>query len=545
MNSSATSTQRQSDKAAPRKNLILAVMSLSTFLIFLDGTVVNTALPAIARDFSASNADLQWVVNMYSLILAGFLLVAGSAGDRFGRRGALGLGMAVFGLGAAGAALSESTSMLIAMRGVQGIGAAFALPATLSILTDVFPRGERAKAIATWTAVGSMGIAVGPALGGFLVDEVGWSAVFWLHMPVVALSIFGLSVVPESRDSRKLPLDLPGALLVTSGSLAVVYGIIQGGESGWTSAQIVGSLVAGSALLLAFVAVELRSASPMLPLQYFKRMDFTGSFLVLMLLFLGMIGVFFFLTQFLQLVQGRSALVAGLALTPVAAAMVAGAVIATQAVPRFGPKATIVVSALVVMAGMGVFTQIEVSTPYWVPVLGIMLFGLGAGIAMPTVTDTIMASVPVNDAGIGSAMNDLSRELGITLGIAVLGSLVANLYRTNVKDALEGIAPAQVVERVGESIGAVDRIAAELPAPLATLVSDAANQSFVDALNIGYLAAAGFVALALGVAAALIPVRMRSTQAELDDTSALDEAPGLPKTGSADAVPDAARVRVE
>ena len=177
MNSSAVSTQRQSGKAEPQKKLVLAVMSLSTFLIFLDGTVVNTALPAIARDFSASNAALQWVVNMYSLILAGFLLVAGSAGDRFGRRGALGLGMAVFGLGAAGAALSESTSMLIAMRGVQGIGAAFALPATLSIITDVFPRGERAKAIATWTAVGSMGIAVGPPLGGFLVDEVGWSAV--------------------------------------------------------------------------------------------------------------------------------------------------------------------------------------------------------------------------------------------------------------------------------------------------------------------------------------------------------------------------------
>ena len=205
-------------------------------------------------------------------------------------------------------------------------------------------------------------------------------------MPVVALSILGLSVVPESRDSRKLPLDLPGALLVTSGSLAVVYGIIQGGESGWTSGQIVGSLVAGGALLLGFVAVELRSASPMLPLQYFKRMDFTGSFLVLMLLFVGMIGVFFFLTQFLQLVQGHSALVAGLAITPVAAAMIAGAVIATQAVPRFGPKATIVVSALIVMAGMRVFTQIEVSTPYWVPVLGIMLFGLGTGIAMPTVT---------------------------------------------------------------------------------------------------------------------------------------------------------------
>ena len=274
-------------------------------------------------------------------------------------------------------------------------------------------------------------------------------------MPVVALSIIGLSVVPESRDSRRRPLDLPGAALVTSGSLAVVYGIIQGGESGWTSNEIVGSLVGGALLLTGFAVVELSSASPMLPLQYFKRMDFTSSFLVLMLLFFGMVGVFFFLTQFLQLVQDRSALVAGLAITPVAAAMMVGALISTKAVPRFGPKATIVVSMLIVMAGMGVFSQIEVSTPYYLSVLGIMLFGLGAGIAMPTVTDTIMASVPVDDAGIGSAMNDLSRELGITLGVAVLGSLVANLYRTNVREALEGTAPAATIDQVGESIGAV------------------------------------------------------------------------------------------
>ncbi len=420
----ATEQQQASSKPETRKGLVLAFMSLSTFLIFLDGTVVDTALPSIARDFSAPNSVLQWVVNMYSLILAGLLLVAGSAGDRFGRRKALALGMLIFGAGAVGAALAQSSTALIAMRGVQGLGAAFVLPATLSIITDVFPRGERAKAIAIWTAVGSMGIAIGPALGGFLVDEVGWSAVFWLHIPVVALAIFGLSVVPESRDSRGLPLDLPGAALATGGILAVVYGVIQGGETGWTSLEIVASLVGGSALLVAFALVEFSSRYPMLPLHYFKRMDFTDSFLVLMLLFVGLIGVFFFLTQYLQLVQGRSALIAGLAITPAAATMMIGSSIAIKAVPVFGPRATIVTASLIVMSGMAVFSQIEVGTAYWVPVLGILLFGLGFGIAMPTVTDTIMAAVPVNDAGIGSAMNDLSRELGIVVGVAALGSLV-------------------------------------------------------------------------------------------------------------------------
>ena len=527
MSTEATQASRPqaSNKSEPRKGLVLAFMSLSTFLIFLDGTVVNTALPAIARDFSASNSVLQWVVNSYSLILAGLLLVAGSAGDRFGRRKALGLGMLIFGAGATGAALAESSTALIVMRGIQGLGAAFALPATLSIITDVFPRGERAKAIAVWTAVGSMGLAIGPALGGFLVDEVGWSAVFWLHIPVVSLAMFGLTVVPESRDSRRLPLDLPGAALATTGTMAVVYGVIQGGENGWASFEIIAALVGGAALLIAFALVEIGSRYPMLPLHYFKRMDFTGSFLVIMLLFVGMIGVFFFLTQYLQLVQDRSALVAGLAITPVALAMMLGAAIAIKVVPLIGPKATIVGSSLIVMSGMAVFSQIEVGTAYWVPVLGILLFGLGAGIAMPTVTDTIMASVPVNDAGIGSAMNDLSRELGIVIGVAALGSLVSGLYRSDVKTSLDGVVPPATAEQVGDSLGGIGAVTADLPPTVASFVLQTANQSFVDALNVGFLAAAGFVAVALVVAATLLPSRSRTIQANLDDDPIVDATP--------------------
>ncbi len=502
---------------APRKGLILAFMSLSTFLIFLDGTVVNTALPAIARDFSAQNSTLQWVVNMYSLILAGFLLVAATTGDRFGRRKALFAGMVVFGVGAVGAALAESSNMLIAMRGVQGLGAAFALPATLSIITDVFPRGERTKAIAIWTAVGSMGIAIGPALGGYLVDSISWSAVFWLNVPVVALSIIGLSIVPESRDSTHRPLDVPGAVLATGGMLALVYGIIQGGELGWASGQIIAAFIGGVALLAAFAIVEMKSSHPMLPFHYFKRMDFTGSFLVLLLMFLGMVGVFFFLTQYFQLVQGRSALVAGLAITPAAGMMMVGAGISQVTVPRFGPKIVIVVATLIVMGGMGLFSQVEVDTAFWVPTLGIVFFGLGAGIAMPTVTDAIMASVPVDDAGVGSAMNDLSRELGFTLGVAILGSIVTGIYRSDVIDALRGLVPDSTAETISDSVGVVGSITAELPSDVAIAVTDAANRSFVGALNVGFLGAAAFVAMALVVAVFLIPRHMHSTQAGLSD----------------------------
>ena len=531
MKSNAATEKSDADSAAPsiRKGLVLAVMSLSTFLIFLDGTVVNTALPAIARDFSASNAALQWIVNGYSLILAGLLLAGGMIGDRFGRRGALMAGMLIFGAGAVGAALADSSTTLIVMRGVQGLGAAFALPATLSIITAVFPRGERARAIAVWTAVGSLGIVVGPALGGYLVDTIGWSAVFWLNIPVVALALVGLTVVPESRDSRGLPIDLGGAALATTGMLATVYAIMQGGERGWASPEILIAALAGVILLALFVLSQLRSDHPMLPLEYFKRKDITGSFIVLALLMGGMIGVFFFVTQFLQLVQDRSALVAGLALTPIAATMMIGTGIATKAAGRVGPRGLMMAATLVILVGMGVFSQIEVGSPYWVPVLGLMIFGLGAGIAMPTATDTIMAAVPVDDAGMGSALNDLSRELGFVVGIATLGSLVTNLYRSDIKPAIEALVPTDVAAKIGESLGSVGAQTAELPPAIAASVSEAANRSFVDALNVGYLAAAGFIVLALLVSARLMPKDLRALQAEAPEPQV--SSPDRPRDG--------------
>lgn len=497
-----------------RKNLVLAVMSLSTFMIFLDGTVVNTALPAIARDLEATNSVLQWVVNSYSLLLAGLLLLGGTIGDRFGRKRTLASGMVVFGIGAVGAALSTSSGSLIVMRGVQGIGAAFVLPATLSIITDVFPRAERARAIAIWTGVGSLGIVVGPATGGFLVDQIDWSAVFWLHIPVVVLAIAGLQFVPESRDSRKQPLDLPGAALVTTGLLGVVYGIIQGGEDGWTSVPIISAFVVGGLLLVGFVVVQVRSSHPMLPLHYFKRRDFTGSFLVIMLLMLAMIGVFFFLTQYFQLVQGESALYAGLAIMPVAGTMMIGAGFASKTEAKLGPRTISIVAALIIMGGMGVFTQLEVDSGYFVPALGLALFGLGAGMIMTALTDSIMASVPVDDAGVGSAMNDTSRELGFALGVAIVGSIVTGVYRSRVTDAVRDVVPEGLAEVIGDSIGAVGAVTQGLPADVAATVADAANRSFVDAMGVGYLASAAFIGLALVIAVAVLPNKIREQQAE-------------------------------
>ena len=295
----AQATAGASKAADPRRWWVLAVMSLSIFMVFVDGTVVNTALPSIARDLSATTSELQWVADGYILVLAGLLLVGGTIGDRFGRRRWLGVGMAIFGAAAVGAALAPNVETLILFRGGQGLGAALVMPATLSILTAIFPREERAKAIGAWTAMGGLGAALGPALGGYLVDEISWSAVFWLHLPIVGLALAGLSIVPESRDSRRLPLDVPGALLATGGLIAVVFAVIQGNEAGWLRApEIVGAFALGAVLLIGFAVVELRSHAPMLPLRFFRQRDFSGAVIVIGLAFFAMFGVFFFLTQF-------------------------------------------------------------------------------------------------------------------------------------------------------------------------------------------------------------------------------------------------------
>ena len=252
------------DRAQPnsRRGWILAVMCLGAFMVFLDSAVVNTALPAISRDLGASTSTLQWVVNAYILILAGLLLVGGTVGDRFGRKRWFGIGTVIFG-GAAGlASLAPNAETLIAFRAVQGLAAAFILPATLSIITDVFPREERSKAIGIWVAAGSVGFIAGPMVGGALVDAIDWQAVFWMHLPVAAVVLVGLRLVPESRDSRHLPLDISGAILGTGGLIALVFAIIQGPDVGWTSPQILAAFIVAALALVAFGTVEARSSAP-------------------------------------------------------------------------------------------------------------------------------------------------------------------------------------------------------------------------------------------------------------------------------------------
>ena len=520
----------------PQRWWVLAVMSLSAFMIFLDNTVVNTALPSIARDLNASTTTLQWVVDGYTLILAGLLLAAGMMGDRFGRRRFLAIGILIFGAASAGAALATSSEALILFRGLQGAGAALVLPATLSIITNVFPRAERATAIDIWTGVGALGIGLGPALGGVLVDEISWSAVFWLHLPIVAVALVGLRLVPESRDSRFLGLDIRGAILATGGLLAVVFGIIQSGEAGWAAPQIVAAFAIGAALLAAFAIVELRARTPMLPFRFFRQRDFTGAVLIIGLVFFAIIVTFFFLTQYFQIVQGKSALTAGLFTLPMAGMMLVGAPLSGILNKSVGPKVLVSIAGLVAAFGMVWLTQLDADSSYGTVVIGLLAFGFGAGMAETPLTDTVMAAVPVDDAGIGSAINDVSRELGAALGIAITGSIVSGLYRGNVEDGLTGAVPDSLVETVGQGIGvaAVAAVAAQtLPADLAVVVTDAANLAFVDAFTSGLFVSAAFMVAATLVGLLLIPWRMRTDQMEHD---AIGVPKGTPEEGGA-AVP--------
>ena len=514
-----------------RRWWVLGVMSLSVLMVFLDNTVVNTALPAISRELEASTATLQWVVDSYSLVLAGLLLLGGTIGDRFGRRRWMFAGMTVFGLAAVGAALSPNAEVLIAFRALQGVGAALVMPATLSILTDVFPREERTMAIGVWTGVGALGIGLGPAFGGYLVDHLGWAAVFWMHIPFVLAALIGLvAIVPESRDQRARGLDVPGGVLATVGLIALVYGIIRGSEAGWTSSEILSAFAVAAGAIVAFVVTELRAAEPMLPLRFFRQRDFTASVLIIGLMMFAMFVSFFFLTQYFQLVQGRSALSAGLLILPTSAAMMVAAPLSSVAVKRVGPRALISTSMVLMAAGILMLTQVEVDTSSIYIIAALATFGFAGGLGMAPLTDTVMAAVPVDDAGIGSAVNDVTRELGGALGIALIGSLVNGWYRGNIDDRLAGQVPPEVLEASREGIGVATLTASRLPAELASTVTSTANLAFVDAMTSGFFVSAAILFGTLAVALTMVPTRLRETQATDEEleagTPVIELAPG-------------------
>jgi EmrB/QacA subfamily drug resistance transporter len=489
-------------------------MSLGTLIVFLDLTVVNTALPSISVDLQASTSDLQWVVDSYVLALAGLLMLAGSVGDRYGRKRWMAVGLVVFGAGSVVGALASDIETLIAGRAIQGLGAAFVLPATLSIVTNAFPRHERGRAIAVWTAVGGVGIGFGPAVGGYLVDRWDWAAAFWIHIPIIAVALAGLVVVRESRDHRHVGLDIPGSITATLGISTLVFAIIQGTEAGWGSPLIVGGFALSAVLLAAFIAIERTAEHPMLPLQFFKNRDFTGSVVVIGIMFFAGPATFFFMTQFFQIIQGRDAFEAGLLILPNAGAIVVASILATKLIGLLGPRRLVVISVSIMALATALFTGVDAGWSATTEIALITLFGLGFGLGMPALTDAVMASVPVEDAGVGSAVNDVSRELGSALGVAILGSVISSIYRSNVDAELTGNVPDEVVEVAQEGLGVLAATSGSLPPETAAAAFDGSSAAFIDAMSTGFWLSAGVLGIGAVVAAWLLPNEIRTDQVE-------------------------------
>ncbi len=492
----------------PRRWWILPVLCLSLFMVVMGNTVLNIALPEISESLGASASELQWMVDAYALVFAGLLFTAGSLGDRFGRKGALTAGLVVFGAGSMAATFADSASGVIVGRAVMGVGAAFVMPSTLSILTHVFPPQERARAIGIWAGVAGAAGAIGPLTSGWLLDNFYWGSVFWLNVPVVVVALVaGRLLVPRSRHPDRVPLDPFGAALSIAAIGSLVFGVIEAPTYGWTDPLIAGAFAAAAVLLAAFIAWELRTPQPMLDIRYFRRRPFTGGSVAISASFFGLFGMFFMLTQYLQLVLGHSALGAAVRTLPFALTIMLAAPSSAALAARFGTRAIVGTGLALSGAGLLIMSRSTLDTPYLLLAVALVVTAAGMGLTSAPSTASIMSSLPHAKAGIGSAMNDTTRELGGALGVAVLGSVAASRYAGSLGDAAAG-APAEVTSRLGDSLPDALRAAGAL-GPDGVQIATAAREAFVDGMAQA-LTVAGLVAWAGALAAlALLPRRAR------------------------------------
>jgi EmrB/QacA subfamily drug resistance transporter len=491
----------------------LGVLCLSLLIIGLDNTILNVALPTLVRDLHASGSQLQWIVDAYTILYASMLLTTGSLGDRFGRKGALSAGLVVFGAGSIAAAFSGSAGLLIAARAVMGLGGCLIMPATLSILTDVFPAKERGKAIGIWAGVSGLGVAVGPALGGWLLQHFWWGSVFLVNVPVVmAALIGGYLLVPTSKDPSAPRLDPGGTVLSAAGLVALLYGIIEAPVKGWANNGVVASFVLGAVLLIAFIVLELRSDHPMLDVRFFKNPRFSGATVAVTLVFFAMFGVSFLLTQYLQFVLHYSALKAGLGFIPLAAALMVAAPFSAPLTERVGSKATVAGGLAGVAVALFLLSQATTGTGYIFVAVILTILGASMGTAMAPATDSIMGALPRAKAGVGSAVNDTTRQVGGALGVAILGSLTSTIYRSGIAGSRAVTAlPAAARSGVHDSLGGAVAVAGRLGASGQQVIL-AANHAFVHAMSITAVVAA-VVALG-GALVALLFLPSRASDEE-------------------------------
>lgn len=514
------------------------VLSLSLVVIGLDNTILNVALPTLVRELSATQSDLQWMIDSYVLIFAGLLLTMGSFGDRFGRKRALLIGLVIFGVASFGSSMATSATQLIAGRAVMGIGAALIMPSTLSIITTIFTGKELGKAIGIWAGVAGIGIVGGPVIGGWLLEHFWWGSVFLVNIPIVAVALaLALWLIPESKDPKATPLDLVGAGLSIAALVTLVYGLIEAPQHGWTGDETLIALGIGFVLLAAFVVWEIRTPHPMLQMSFFRNRRFSVANFSITLTFFALFGSVFMMTQHLQFVLGFTPLEAGTRVMPVAT-MIISAPLSAKLAEKFGTKLIVALGLFTVAGAFLLFSTLEV-TGYTRIGIGLAVLGFGMGLVMAPATESIMASVPLAKAGVGSAMNDTTREVGGALGVAVLGSVFSSAYATEVAPALGGL-PAGLAGQARDSIGAATIIAGQIGGQAGQALAAASKIAFVDSLSSTLLIAAGIAAVGAVVTLLLLPSRGEAHEGAeerereplsplLEAEMALDSVIGLPE----------------
>jgi EmrB/QacA subfamily drug resistance transporter len=501
-----------------RRWIILGVLVVGLLAIVIDNTVLNVALKTIAEPaggLGASQSQLEWAINSYTLVFAGLLFTFGVIGDRIGRKRMLMIGLTLFGLGSLFSAYSHSPDQLIAARALMGLGGAAVMPQTLSIISNVFEPRERARAIGIWASAVGVGVAIGPVLGGTLLSHFWWGSVFLINVPVTVLgAVAVLALVPESRNPAPGRIDFIGVLASVVGLVLLVYGIVQGGDTGsWVGADVLIPVIAGLVVLALFGWYETRISHPSLDVRLFRDRRLSASVGLIALLFFSMGGVYFFTSFYLQNVRGYTALDAGLLAIPFAVAQFVVSPRSAALVARFGPRTVagggLLLNALAILG----YALLGLSTPIWVLAVLYGIQGAGIGAAVPTATNSVMEVLPRERAGAGSALTNTARQVAVALGVAVLGSILAQSYRSTMSPALAAL-PAAARNAAGQSISATQAVAQQFGAAGHALLAPA-NSAFVDAMHVTTLSAAALAILGGLVLTRWLPGRSRPNIEEL------------------------------
>lgn len=478
---------------------ITAVVCLALAAVVAAMASLNVALPDIARATHASQTDLVWVIDAYSLAFAALLLPAGAIGDRYGRRVALIVGLAIFGGGSLVAMSASSASELIALRAIIGVGAALVMPATLSTITGTFPVEKRTRAVSVWAGVAGGAAVLGLLVSGALLAVFSWRSIFALNVALAAAAVVGaLRFVPESADPDAPALDRVGAPVAVLGLVALVFSVIEAPTYGWLATRTIAGLALAAVLLTAFVFVELRQPAPLLNPRVFRDRFLSAGSMSIFIQFFAFFGYTFVILQYLQFARGDTPLAAAVQVLPLAAALMPASRLAPRLTARFGTRRVCAAGLTLVALGLGIVSQLQVDTPYWQMAIGLVVLGLGMGAAMTPATSAITEALPPAQQGVGSALNDLSRELGGAIGIAVIGSILTSTYSSHVN--LAGL-PGAVAAKAKASFA----VASHLGAPFAAR----ADTAFVSAMHLALLAAAG-AALLAAVAVVILLGRRRN-----------------------------------